>query len=383
MLLFLLAAIVATGIAGQASGATFPELSNSLVCSWKPGSMTVGFEDVEVIDQTAYITDANLPGLRVVSLVDPANPVQLGQEYTTDTVYELLVLNNVAYTRVGPDHVECFNVAIPSNPSATGNFGAYNDVSDFDVEGTEMCLGNGSDLVLLDITNINSPVERDRIALGGSLSIDMEGDFIYACATVSGTEHHLKVINATVPTSIVVIASLPLGSYYIDSMLLSGGTLFTSGRDNALASPTGGTVKSFDVSNKTAPVKIGEINAGGINNVGLLLSGNALFTGACAEGLVVIDVSNPSSLQPIGYYDNYQDACGGAHYAMYPQSLVDVSRGELVVFVSMHCGLNIVAFNSFDFPLPIETIILIIIVTTGGIVGVVIIISLVLKARKH
>ncbi|MEX2683848.1 MAG: hypothetical protein Q6373_019915 [Candidatus Sigynarchaeota archaeon] len=64
----------------------------------------------------------------------------------------------------------------------------------------------------------------------------------------------------------------------------------------ALASPTGGTVKAFDTSNKTALALLGEINARWIKNEVLLLSGNSLFTGACAKGLVVIDVSNPSSL---------------------------------------------------------------------------------------
>ncbi len=345
--------------------------------------MTVAFEDVQIINKTAYISDAQLPGLRVVSLVDPANPSQIGSATTSDTVYELVVRNDIAFTRVGPHHIECFNVSTPSSPVATGDFDIYNVTSDFDVEGTELCLGNGSDLVLLDITNINAPVERDRIALGGTSSVDIEGDFVYVGVTVSATVHYLKVINATVPTNIVEIASLSLGSYYIGSMLLSGNTLYTSGRDMALAQPTGGTVKTFDVSNKTAPAKIGEINAGGINNVGLLLSGSSLFTGACAKGLVVIDASNPSSLQPVGFYNNYQDACGGAHYAMYPQSLVDATLGKLVVFVSMGCGLNIVAFNSFDLPIPIETIIIIIIVTGGGIAGVVVIIWAVSKARRH
>ncbi|MEX2683849.1 MAG: hypothetical protein Q6373_019920 [Candidatus Sigynarchaeota archaeon] len=52
------------------------------------------------------------------------------------------------------------------------------------------------------------------------------------------------------------------------------------------------------------------------------------------------------------------------------------------MFVSMHCGLNIIAFNSFDFPPSMETFI-IVIVSIGGVAGVIVIISVVLKARKH
>jgi hypothetical protein len=352
------------------------------VRSWKPGSTTVAFEDVQVIDQTAYITDWHMPGLRVVSLANPANPSQLGQAYTTGGVYDLIVKNNIAFTRVGPNRIECFNVSTPSNPVATGSFATYTCVSDFDVTGTKICLGNGSDLVLLDITNINAPVELDRITFTGSLTVKIDGNLIYAGVTVSGTEHYLKIVNATVPANLVEIASLNIGSYLVDSMLLSGTTLFTSGRDMALAQPTGGTVKAYDVSDGTAPVQIGAINAGGINNVGLMLSGDILYTGACAKGLVVINASNSASLQPVGFYNDYQDACGGEHYAMYPQSLVDATRGNLVVFVSLACGLNIVAFNSFDFPMPMETIIIIIVIIggIGGIIGIAVGVS---RARKH
>jgi hypothetical protein len=365
MLLVLLAVIAVTGLVRQASGAAFPELTNSLVRSWKPSGATVAFEDVQVIGQSAYITDA-----------------QLGQAYTTGIVYELIVQNDVAFTRVGANHLECFSVATPSSPVPTGSFVTYTGVSDFDVAGTRLCLGNSSALVLLDITSINSPVERDRIAFAGSLSVEMEGNFIYACVTVSGTAHYLKIINATVPTDLQEIASLDLGSYYVDSMLLSGDTLFTSGRDYALASPTGGTVKAYDVANKSAPALLSAVNAGGISNVGLMLSGTALYTGACGEGLVVIEALSPAQLQPIGVYDDYQNTCGGEHYALHPQALVDATRGKLVVFASMGCGLNIVAFNSFEFPMPIETIIIITIVIVGGIGGGVAIIISVVKAHK-
>jgi hypothetical protein len=384
MLLFLVTSLATTCIARYASGTSYQELSNSLVSSWKPASTTVAFEDVQIVNNIAYITDFQLPGLRVVSLADPASPSQLGQAYTTGGVYDLIVKNNIAFTRVGPNHIECFNIATPASPFATGNFLTYTGVSDFDVSGTKLCLGNGSDLVLLDITTLGAPVELDRLTLGGSLSVKIEGNFIFACVTVSGTAHYFKIINATVPGSLVEIASVALGGYYIDSMLISGTTLYTSGRDYALAQPTGGTVKTFDVSNKTAPVKIGEITTGGISSVGVMLLENNLYTGACAQGLVIINASNPASLQPVGFYNEYQSTCGGESYALHPQSLVDATRGKLVVFVSMACGLNIIAFNGFDFPSSTDTItIIIIVVAIGGIGGGLAIILGLLKARKH
>ena len=89
----------------------------------------------------------------------------------------------------------------------------------------------------------------------------------------------------------------------------------------------------------------------GIDGVGLALLGNKLFVGACAEGIKVVDVSDPSSLKSYGYYDDYQDSyCdGGAYYALHPKLYEDSTLGNLLVFVSSGCGLNIISVDGLQF----------------------------------
>ena len=130
-------------------------------------------------------------------------------------------------------------------------------------------------------------------------------------------------------------------------------------------------VKSIDISDKTNPSFLSDIFIDGINGVGIAILENKLFSGACAEGIVVVDITNPSSLQAIGFYDDYQDIyCGGdEHYAMYPKLYEDATLGNLLVFTSMGCGLNVISIDilEFDPSIPGFDIFLLALTTTMGI----------------
>ena len=112
-----------------------------------------------------------------------------------------------------------------------------------------------------------------------------------------------------------------------------------------------GYVISMDISNKSDPTLMSDIFIDGINGVGLSLLENKLFVGACAEGIKVVDVTNPSLLTSFGYYDDYQDIyCdGGADYALYPKLYEDGTLGNLIIFVSSGCGLNIMSADGLKF----------------------------------
>ncbi|MBY8986250.1 MAG: hypothetical protein KGD65_14335, partial [Candidatus Lokiarchaeota archaeon] len=81
--------------------------------------------------------------------------------------------------------------------------------------------------------------------------------------------------------------------------------------------------------------------------------------------------TNPSALQAIGFYDDYQDIyCeGDKHYAMYPKLYEDAALGNLLVFTSMGCGLNIISIDNLEFApsIPGFDVFLLVLTITMGI----------------
>ena len=215
-----------------------------------------------------------------------------------------------------------------------------------------MFVNNGTELLSYNFTDLNNPLEIDKLELGESgQSLTFIDSLIFTCT--SG--NNLKIINASDPEHLTIISSTNLEDFYAESFLLEGDILYASGLDSTKTDLPErvhrGHIVSIDLSNKSNPIPLSDLFIDGINGVGMALVDTKLFVGACAEGIKVIDVANPSSLKSFGYYDDYQDIyCNGStSYALYPKLYEDVGLGNLIVFVSSGCGLNIISADGLEF----------------------------------
>lgn len=341
--------------------AEFKEIKNAHIGHYQPSGVSVAFEDVEINGTYAYVSDYSLPGLRVISLADPSNPSHIASEETVASSYEIEIANDVAYLRVMENHdwnIEYIDISSPTSPVYKGLLD-LGYARGFDASETTLFVNNYTEIISFNFSNIDIPVELDRLNLtefGESLTfID---NYIYICTATTAT-YQLKIVNATDPSDLNLISSFDLGDYYAQSYFVEGNVLYTSGLNSSRTVSPERThrahVKSIDISDKTNPSFLSDIFIDGINGVGLAIHDSKLFSGACAEGIVVVDITNPSSLQAIGFYDDYQDIyCGGdKHYAMYPKLYEDVTLGNLLVFTSMGCGLNIISIDNLEFELSI------------------------------
>ena len=338
-----------------ANAAEFKEIINADIGHYQPSGVNVMFEDVEINGTYAYVSDANLPGIRVISLANPSNPsLTASRTVTKASSYEIEIANDVAYLRVMEDQdydIEYIDISSPTSPVYKGLLD-LNSVMGFDASETTLFVTNYTEIIAFNFSNVDSPVELDRLnvtEVGQSLTfID---NYVYVCTS----PNQLKIVNATNPSNLNLVSSFDLGNYYAQSYLIEGNVLYTSGLDSTKSTLHRAYVKSIDISNKTNPSLLSEIFIDGINGVGISINDNKLFSGACAEGVVVIDIINPSSLEAIGFYDDYQDIyCGGdEHYAMYPKLYEDSTLGNLLVFTSMGCGLNIISIDNLEFELSI------------------------------
>ena len=333
------------------------------------------FEDVEINGTYAYVSDASLPGLRVISLEDPSNPSLIASRTVTGTnSYEIEIANDIAYLRVEDQDFDYvyFDISSPADPIYKGSL-SLGDARGFDASETTLFVNNYTEIISFKFSNVASPVELDRLnvtEVGESLTfID---NYVYICTSTN----QLKIVNATEPSNLELISSFNLGEHYAQSYFVEGNVLYTSGYNSTRTVSPERThrahVKSIDISDKTNPSFLSDIFIDGINGVGIAILENKLFSGACAEGIVVVDIANPSSLQAIGFYDDYQDVyCeGDKHYALYPKLYEDATLGNLLVFTSMGCGLNIISIDTLEFydpGIPGFDIFLLALTTTMGI----------------
>ena len=352
----------------------FKEIRNAHIGHYEPSGVSVMFEDVEINGTYAYVSDANLPGLRVISLANPSNPsLTASRTVTGANSYEIEIANDVAYLRVMDQDFDIvyIDISSPASPVYKGLLD-LGYARGFDASETTLFVNNYTEIISFNFTDVDNPVELDRLnvtEVGESLTfID---NYVYICTAT----RQLKIVNATDPSNLSLISSFDLGEYYAQSYFVEGNVLYTSGLNSTrTVSPERthrGHVKSIDISDKTNPSLLSDIFVDGINGVGIAILDNKLFTGACAEGIVVIDITNPSSLQAIGFYDDYQDIyCeGDKHYAMYPKLYEDATLGNLLVFTSMGCGLNIISIDTFEYDpsIPGFDIMLLTLTTTMGI----------------
>lgn len=331
------------------------QIINANIGHYPPSGTTVTFQDVEIGSNYAYISDTNLPGLRVVLLTNPSNPTLIASTNVTSTsCYEIEIANGVAYLRVMENQdydIEYINISNPFAP-VYGGLLDLNMARGFDAAGEFLFVNNGTEVLSYNFTNLSNPLELDRLDLGESgQSLTFIDSLIFVCT--SG--NNLKILNASDPENLVIISSTNLGDFYAESFLLKDDVLYASGLDSTKTDLPErvhrGYVISIDLSNKSNPTPLSDLFIDGINGVGMAIVDTKLFVGACAEGIKVIDITNSSLLKSIGYYDDYQDIyCNGsASYALYPKLFDDVGLGNLIVFVSSGCGLNVISADGLKF----------------------------------
>jgi len=245
---------------------------------------------------------------------------------------------------------EIIDVSNPLNPVSVYSGRSDLFVQDLKVSGNLLFAsnesGNGTSLVIFDITNLSAPVE---IGSFGGLSmfscnnLAVFGDYVYCCSLTANRVVVLDVSTPSSPVETMSIASQsPIslihdvavvnGKLYIS--WLSGGfevhDLTTPGAptlDFAHLVPTslihnawpvgpdhiattdevsGGYVRLWDVSNTAAITQVSEWRANGIAVMhNLYVVGTYAFVTNYSEGLRILDLSDPANPEEAGFYDTF------------------------------------------------------------------------------
>jgi hypothetical protein len=178
-------------------------------------------EDVEISDNQAYVTTQNPGptdegGISVVEVQSPGSAfvsasVPLGRSFGLDVVKTGTVRR--AYV-AAEESLAIVDVSIPQSPGVLSTPGLGGRVLDVEANDTIAAalvsrLAAGCELVTVDVTNPQVPVELDRLAFAGSPgTVLLTGDIAWVACAFADTVH---VVDVSDPSDVVEIETIVTG----------------------------------------------------------------------------------------------------------------------------------------------------------------------------
>jgi hypothetical protein len=251
--------------------------------------------DVAVAGNYAYVANGG-QGLRVIDVSNPSSPVEVGFYDTTGTAWAVAVFARHAFVADGWEGLRVIDVSTPSNPIEVGFLGTPEYCSgSVTVSGSHLYLASGT-LRVIDVSTPSNPIEVGFIdpLLGGASAVVVSGSNAY---TVGGAwTGGLSVIDVSTPENPVEVGSLHIRvAYGVD---VSGSYAYISSADG---------LSVIDVATPANPRRVAFFETPD-HARDVAISGSHAFVvhdsyPVHPNGLLVIDVSDPSSPIEVGDYD--------------------------------------------------------------------------------
>ena len=265
---------------------------------------TSTWRDCETYGTYCYIGTEAAGGFQVVSLVNPDAPVLLGTVGATvfNNSHTLTIDQGTGrlYCNGTSAGVPVFDLAAnPTNPPLIGN------------------------LLPRNATNPNSTYFHDLLVKNG---------YGYGSMIYNG---QFRIMDATVLPSPTISNTTTPGVFTHNAWINDTATIAVTTDE-----VTGSVLKIYDITNKAAPVALGQYttNQGSVIHNAYII-GNLVHCSWYTEGYRCIDISNPSAPVEVASYDTWPGATGGFNgawgcYPFLPSGIVlmsDISTGLYVV----------------------------------------------------
>ncbi|MFN2283674.1 MAG: LVIVD repeat-containing protein [Anaerolineae bacterium] len=319
--------------------------------------------DVAVLNDYAYVAD-RFRGLRAFDVSTPASPVEIGHYDIVGNARRVLPVGNLLYVADDDGGMRILNVANPGRPREIGYYDSPNNVSSMAVAGQYAYVADGAGGVrIVDVTDPSAPalVSTFRtwdgwvygiiirngyayIAEGGgtgqrrglhiaslanpiapvteefvdtagkAFDLALVGNRAYVAADTGG----LRIVDVTTP-----VIPVPLGSWDVEGVNVSDVAV-----EGTMAYVVDGqNLYAVNTANPVAPSSVMTWTAGTADGVTVVNSIAYLAEGG--SGLRLLDVTEPSSPEEIGYYNTP----GEALYSALANQYIYVADGHGGVIV--------------------------------------------------
>jgi hypothetical protein len=250
--------------------------------------------DVDVAGDYAYLACKDT-GLVIVDVSEPAKPeietsFDTADHALTYYVNGIDVAGKYAYMTSSASGLVIVDISHPSNPEFSGIYEAHH-VNDVVVSGNFAYVAGGSKgLMIVDISNPSTPTLTGNYSIVDYASdVAVSGDYAYVTSVNNGT---IYCIDIHMPAKPVLECSHDAPGC-TKNIAVSENHIFVSSSEGLLV---------FNISYPTVIVPAGNYSTTTSSKV--VVSGNYAYVADGANGLSIVDISNPSALQLTGSYDN-------------------------------------------------------------------------------
>jgi hypothetical protein len=325
--------------------------------------------DVLIGEGYAFVSFGRHGGLRLFSLVDPLEPIEVGGYDTPGSAERIARNGSLIYIADGAAGLRVVSLSNPRSPAPLGSTQIQGEARDLVLNWPYAYLATGYGLQVVDISNDLHPLPVQRLETPGEAqAIDFHtatiqlpgptpdqpgetqivGQFVIVADGAGG----LQVIDVRLPISPLLVGNLDPPWQALDIKVV-GHLAFVAAGENGL--------RIIDLSNPFEPVEIASLDTNG-ETVSIELLGTYALLADGEGGVSVVDVSiptapvplssldTPGQAQALGVYGQYMYVADGFHgmriidissvYGMYEAGLIETA-GEASLRQLGQAGLSI------------------------------------------
>jgi hypothetical protein len=258
-----------------------------------------GAYDVTLAGDYAYVACghdqggfAELRGMKIVDVSDPANPQLVFEWDAEDRVRAVTVDDHFAFVCNDTVGLVVFDIADPTAPVQVGHYRYFGNALDVVISGGYAFVANLINLLVLDVSDVTQPYFVTLLPMMDIAErIEREGSYVYLVDTFGG----LAIVDISTPTSPVEIGRFATPGTRVSDVVVRNGTAYLTSADS--------TLLVVDVSAPQQPSILGVYDSPMPypTNSGLDVDGDFAYV-ADSSGLRIIDVSDPTAPDEVGFY---------------------------------------------------------------------------------
>ena len=299
------------------------EYVSGLVPTAALGSVTLNSGATAHAIQGKYAYTAEGSRIEAIDISDPTAPVVVGSLVLGAQADDVAVAGHYAYVTLNstPGLIDIIDISNPTNLVSAGQYstGSANVPYDVAIQGhyAYVSLLNGSQIIVLDISNPSVPVQVGAVAATSPTELAVNGHYLYYINIASVTLVSVDISNPAAPTAVSSIATASAAS----GLYIQGKYAYVTNNGSSSTSK----LQIFDISKPGTMTSTGSIATGSSSNIhGVYVQGRyAYITLSTAVG--IYDVSTPAAPVNVG---SFSIASGT------PESISVVGRYEYVATTS-------------------------------------------------
>jgi hypothetical protein len=301
--------------------------------------------DVLIGEGYAFVSFGRHGGLRLFSLVDPLNPIDVGGYDTPGAAERLARSGSLMYIADGSAGLRVVELSNPKSPVSLGSAQFSGEARDLVLSGSYAYLATGIGLQVVDISNSLSPLPVQSLETPGdaqavdiqtvtiqlpSPSPDLPGEtqIVGQYVIVADGERGLQVIDVQLPISPILVGNFDPPWEALDLKVVQN-LAFVAAGENGL--------RVVDLSYPFEPLEIGSLETPG-ETLSIEIFGSYAMLADGQGGISIADVSIPTTPILLSNLDTPGDAQALGIYGQHLY-VADGLHGVRIVDISSLYGL--------------------------------------------